>query len=162
MRVQPSFNARMEFLRWLARHDPLVFRTAVKVAEKQGVKVEGLGSFVPDNTGMALPGTVTPTSGGSTSTVDAIVAAVEKVIPALATAYSTDRVLKAQLELAKMGQPPLQTAQYAPTMRHEVAVSEEGERAASRIASNVVGEAIGKIWPALLIAAVGAFMFLRK
>jgi hypothetical protein len=149
-----SVENQKKFLMWLKRSDPHAYKAAVNYARLQD-QGAGLGSVMP-----AAPGTAVQAMQDATIT-QKLVSALESVLPSLATAYTTDRVLKAQLSLAKQGLPPLTTSQYAPTMQLSMALSEEGENSAKRIAEHAVGNiGIKQLWPFLAVGGVLLYLFI--
>lgn len=155
MRVQFRPNvagsAGQKLIHWLQKNDPFVLRVAEQVVAQR--RAQGLGSTV------AVQGETTP---GTSSYVQQIVGAIKDVIPAIAGAYTTKKVLNAQLDLARQGLPPLETSQYSPTLGVKIAVSPEGEAAAGRIAQGIVGGAVSKMWPLALLVGGGLLYVLMR
>lgn len=123
---------REAFLIWLKKTHPSVYAAAM-----QKVGMAGLGQ--------AAPATVT-----TPSVWDKIISTVQQVLPVYVTSRAQKAVLDAQLTRAKMGQPPLDTSQYAPTVRVE---TPGVEKAAAGVQTYLM-------WGGLALAAAAGIFFL--
>jgi len=89
-------QARVEFLRWLKNYDPSLYDKVL----------DGAGGLGKD----AAP----PSSGGFWS---GIADTFNKIAPTVTQSIAQAKIFRAQMKRAKKGLPPLNTAEYAPTMR---------------------------------------------
>ncbi len=125
-------GSRQAFMVWLKKTHPPVYAAAMR------------------NVGMAGLGQATPATVETPSVWDKIVSTVQQVLPVYVTSRAQKAVLDAQLTRAKMGQPPLDTSQYAPTVRVE---TPGVEKAASKVQTYL-------IWGGVALAGVAGLFFL--
>lgn len=151
-----AIENQKKFLQWLASNNRLAYRAAVNYARLQD-RANGMGTIAIES------GSSPAAKKIEDQTITAkLMSAVEQIVPALTAAYTTDRVLKAQLDLAKRGLPPMTTAQYSPTVTHNIELSEEGENSAKRIAEHAMGKlGMKQVWPFLAVGGILLFMFLK-
>lgn len=141
-----SNQAKIAFAQWVQKNDPFLFQVAVKRAEM--LKGQGVGFLGIDWSSIA------------TSVVDT----VKSVAPSLVQYKAQSALLKTQLKRAENGLPPLQTAEYAPTVKIAAEITPETEAAATRIAAQSISQGMGNFGKILPFAAIGlvGFMLLRK
>lgn len=129
---------------WFRKNEPFLYAVAKNI---NAIQNRGMGSW----------------AGLFTSIADT----VKNVAPGLTQLYTQKKVLDAQLARAKAGLPPLETSQYAPTVKVEAGMTPEAEEAARRIAIDVTKQGVmdftGQMKPLFFGAlALGAFFLLKK
>lgn len=132
-------DSKKMFLQWLAINEPVIFKAAAERAESPGLS--GIADFF-------------------TSAVDVI----KQAAPAITQYKAQSKILKVQLERAKQGLPPLDTADYAPTIKVQPQLTPETNYAIQQgLTSGVSGGlgGIGKYLPFVLLG-VGALFLLKR
>jgi hypothetical protein len=99
-----TIKNRQKFLEWLKKKQPQVYAAAMRRA--------GLGVMSADTNPVASP-----------SIWDSIVGGIKDVLPTIVQARAQQKIFDAQMKRATQGLPPLQTAEYAPTVRVQAGVS---------------------------------------
>jgi len=103
--IRPSVAAnRQKFLDWLQSTNPTAYTAIMR---KAGLQVMGADTNPVTN----------PTMWES------IVAGAKEIIPTLVQAKAQQQIFKAQMQRATQGLPPLQPAEYAPTVRVQAGIS---------------------------------------
>ena len=141
-------NAQKQFAVWLKRNDPFLYRVAEKryaLLKKRGGQLNGIGDLFNKDFFSTIADTV------------------KTVAPSIFQIQSQKKILDVQLERAKQGLPPLQTADFAPTVKVAAEITPEMEAAAGRIATQSVREAMPAMekWFFLAIG-VGAYLMLKR
>ena len=157
--VAPN-DPRAQFVAWLARAYPGVvselvarFTTgAPSSSPPLPAGVSGLGQSVDTTSTAAGP------APADSSLLDKIVSAAQSILPAYLQYQSQQQVLDVQLQRMASGLPPLDTAQYAPTMQiglDPATIRNLGTEAATQAAS-----AASAVSPLFLLGAIGAAIYL--
>jgi hypothetical protein len=139
-------NSKRQFALWLKKHDPFLYRVAEK---KYRLKQSGQLSGVADLFNKDFFSTIADT--------------VKTVAPSIFQIQSQKKILDVQLKRAEQGLPPLQAADYAPTIKVAAEITPEMEAAAGRIATQSVREAMPNMERWFFVAmGVGAYLMLKK
>ena len=139
-------TAKKQFIKWFKRREPFLFNVA---KHRFNLRNPGLNG----NMEMA----------GISEIFTGIVDTVKNVAPSLIQLSSQKKILDMQIKRAEQGLPPLDAAQYSPTIKVEAAISPESEEAAKRIAIETSKQGISELKPIFFGALLlGALMLLRK
>ena len=144
-----NLNAKIALAKWIEKRDPFLFETLVKRYQMQQ-QMNGLGFSFSDFNFADFASNITD--------------AVKSVAPALVQYKAQSKILKAQLERAKQGQPPLDAAAYTPTVKVAAEVTPEMEAAATRVAQKSIQSGFGEMQKLLPIVGIGlaAVLLLKK
>jgi hypothetical protein len=134
-------DSKQAFVQWVKRNDPFLYNVAAKRAAI--VNGDGLGGLLDMFT--SLSETVT------------------KIAPQVLQIDAQRRILKTQLARAKQGLPPLETAEYAPTVKVSAAVTPEMEQAATRVAIQSTQAGLTQLQPFILggMGLLAVYLFMR-
>lgn len=180
MEVAQRVAAKREFVEWLDKQNPELVAKATAIAKREVNKGLGLSPRIyrysqdmnvrraamqrtmgqlPVGFGQATPpitGPTIPEEQAEEGWLDKLIGAATTIAPAYLQFQQQKDILDMQLERAKQGLPPLETAYMAPTVRIQTELTPE----AARTARAGIAEGMGKLaFPIML--AVGAFMLTR-
>lgn len=141
-------QAKRQFAIWVKRNDPFLYKIAEKryaMLKRKNSSLSGVGDFLNKD----FFGTLADT--------------IKTVAPSIFQIQSQKKILDVQLERAKQGLPPLQAADYSPTIKVAAEITPEMEAAASRVAVQSVREAMPSMERWFFVAiGVGAYLMLKK
>lgn len=133
---------------WVKRRDPFLYKIAEKrysLLKKRNSKLSGVGDLLNKDFFSTLAETV------------------KTVAPSIFQIQSQKKILDVQLERARQGLPPLQAADYSPTIKIAAELTPEAEAAAGRIAVQSVREVMPGLERWFFVAiGVGAYLMLKK
>lgn len=134
-------NSKQAFIQWIKKNDPFLYKIAETRYKLQNPGMSGIADFFTS-----------------------LVSTVKDVAPAVINMAAQRKVINLQIERAKQGLPPLDTAQYSPTIKVSPELTPETEAAAQRVAIETVKQGIGEMKiPLLAIAGLlGAFLFMSR
>lgn len=171
--VAQRVAAKREFVEWLNRENPKLVAKAKQIAKRTLSGGLGASTLIPrfsqdmnvrraamsQGLGQATPSIMGPTipqEQAEEGWLDKLIGAATTIAPAYLQFQQQKEILDMQLERAKQGLPPLETAYMAPTVRIQTELSPE----ALRTARTGIAEGMGKLAFPLLLA-VGAFMLTK-
>jgi hypothetical protein len=141
-------RAKKQFAVWLKRNDPFLYRVAEKrfnLIKRRSGQLSGPLDFLNKDFFSTIADTV------------------KTVAPSIFQIQSQKKILDVQLERARQGLPPLQTSEYAPTIKVAAEITPEMEAAANRVAVQSVREAMPSMERWFFVAiGVGAYLMLKK
>ena len=138
------------FAKWVAENDPFLFEIAKKRLALKKSAVAGMGFLDTIDWG---------------SLASSVVSTVKDIAPQLVQYKAQSKILGVQLERAKQGLPPIEAANYAPTVKVAADITPEMEAAATRIAQQSIGTGIasfGQYIPMLAIGGAALYLITRK
>lgn len=143
-----SNQSKRQFVAWIKRHDPFLYKIAEKrhaMLKRRGGSLAGVSDFLNKDFFSTIADTV------------------KTVAPSIFQIQSQKKILDVQLERAKQGLPPLQAADYSPTIKVAAEITPETEAAAARIAVQSVREVMPSMERWFFVAiGVGAYLMLKK
>jgi len=135
-----SVQAQESFINWVKVNDPMLYEIAKARFQLKNEGLSGIADFFKE-----------------------LVTTVKEVAPSIVNMQAQKKILDVQVNRAKQGLPPLETAQYTPAIRVEPVINADTQRAAQEIAVKTVQQGIGELKvPLLLGAGLIAFMLLKK
>lgn len=143
-----SSQSKIAFAKWLQKNDPFLFRVAVARAKQEKAKkanLHGISDMFSGINWADLSKTVVDT--------------VQKTAPSLIQFKTQAKLLKLNMERAKSGLPPVNSSDYAPTVKIAPEITPESEAAINRMAQqavNTTGQQLLKMAPWVMAAVVGA------
>lgn len=148
-----STRSKIQLAKWLQRNDPYLFRVAVKAAQIEKAQEKGMGNI------FSAIGNIDWGSIGS-----AAVSTVTKVAPALIQYKSQKKILDTNLKRAETGLPPIDYAEYQPTVKIAPEITPETEQVIQRVATQAVSNTGDKLKEMLpyFAAGLGLILILKK
>ncbi len=169
--VAQRVAAKREFVEWLDKQNPELVAKAQEIARREvktglglspriyrysqdmnvrrAAMEQGLGQTTPPIVGPTIP-----QEQAEEGWLDKLIGAATTIAPAYLQFQQQKEILDMQLERAKQGLPPLETAYMAPTVRIQTELSPE----AARTAREGIAAGLGNL--ALPILLVGGVMLL--
>ena len=143
---------KVAFVEWVKYNDPVLYNVAVKAhALKNGVQaIHGLADYEP--MGAIDLGAMFNT----------VVDVFGKVVPSVVALRSQKDILKAQLERAKQGLPPMKVEDYAPVIGVDAKIGKDAEDALVRVATQTTDNTLQKYGIYLAGGVIALMFFMRK
>lgn len=149
-----SQQSNIAFAKWLHANDPFLFAVAAKRVELEKQKagqMSGVFDFIGDIDWAGIGSTVIDT--------------VQKVAPTVIQYQAQAKALKLNMERAKAGQPPINVADYTPTVKIAPQITPETEQAINRVAQQAVattGDQLAKYLPWIGGGVLALVLLMRR
>ena len=137
--------AKKQFVKWVQKHDPIIYRAALK---RMAMRGRGLGDMGAIDW------------GGIFSNIGTVAQEVVKVAPDIYAAKQQKELMDMQMKRAERGLPPANIEDYTPVIKYAPQITPESEAAATRIAQSSINTTFEQLKMPLLLLG-GGFLALK-